>query len=112
MTLRDFDANPYTADEVRVARYVDDFSGIGSGDDPIEFLIASHNALKNEINRLKLLAKHDEQYIREGVDALKEIWAIVHTPTRDTKHKNANDHYGADFDKIRAIIKGVLDDQI
>lgn len=37
-------------------------------------------------------------------DALDAIWKIVHTPTRDTPHRKAQDHFQADFDAIRKII--------
>jgi hypothetical protein len=37
--------------------------------------------------------------------ALQEIWKIVHTPTKKTGYRFANDHYAADFDAIRKIIK-------
>jgi hypothetical protein len=38
--------------------------------------------------------------------ALLEIWKLVHTPTRATNYKGAQDHFMADFDAIRKIIKG------
>lgn len=38
-------------------------------------------------------------------EALLQIWKIVHTPTKDTRHRSADDHYQADFDAIRKIIK-------
>jgi hypothetical protein len=40
--------------------------------------------------------------------ALGEIWKIVHTPTKNTKHKGASDHFAADFDAIRRICALVL----
>ena len=43
---RDFDASPYERQEQRVAEYLSSL-GIGGGDDPIGFLIASH-AYKTE----------------------------------------------------------------
>lgn len=36
-------------------------------------------------------------------DALESIWKIVHTPTKDTRHRSASDHFQADFDAIRKI---------
>lgn len=39
---RDFDENPYSPDEERVAKWLSDKTGIGGGDDPIGFLMASH----------------------------------------------------------------------
>lgn len=41
--------------------------------------------------------------------ALKAIWDIVHTPTKDTEHKKAQDHFQSDFDKIRTLIKPFAD---
>ncbi len=107
---RDFEANPYTPHEERVAKYLNEVAGIGGGDDPIEFLIASHAMIRQEVQRLKKVSEEDELNIGDLVLALEEIYQIVHVPTRDTKHKHANDHYGADFDKIRKIIERVLDD--
>lgn len=39
---RDFDKNPYSPDEERVAKWLDDKAGVGGGEDPIGFLIASY----------------------------------------------------------------------
>lgn len=39
-------------------------------------------------------------------DALTAIWKIVHTPTKDTRHRSADDHFQADFDSVRKIIVG------
>lgn len=58
---RDFEANPYTPHEERVAKYINDIAGIGGGDDPIEFLIASHHALRREVSRLKAELKDIEE---------------------------------------------------
>jgi hypothetical protein len=41
---RDFETNPYTKDERRVAEYIAGL-GVGGGDDPIGFILASHAAL-------------------------------------------------------------------
>ena len=37
--------------------------------------------------------------------ALTKIWHIVHTPTKKTSHRTAQDHFQADFDAIRKIIE-------
>jgi len=37
--------------------------------------------------------------------ALNEIWKLVHIPTKESPYRSARDHYAADFDKIRKIIK-------
>jgi transcriptional regulator with XRE-family HTH domain len=48
-TERNFDKRPYTSDEVRVAEYLKSIvPGVGTGDDPIGFLIASHNVIRQE----------------------------------------------------------------
>lgn len=36
--------------------------------------------------------------------ALHTIWNIVRTPTKNTSHRKADDHFMADFDAIRKII--------
>ncbi len=40
--------------------------------------------------------------------ALDDIWKIVHTPTKKTNHRSAEDHFQADFDAIRRIIANAL----
>lgn len=45
------------------------------------------------------MTKHDRLAI-----ALHKIWQIVHTPTNETRHRSAADHFQADFDAIRKII--------
>lgn len=44
---RDFDKEPYTREEQRIVKYIDEASNglVGGGDDPVAFLIASHGAL-------------------------------------------------------------------
>lgn len=61
MTERDFDANPYDAQERRVAQYIVNIAGTGGGDDPIGFLIASHAALREELDRLKSASADTEK---------------------------------------------------
>jgi hypothetical protein len=46
--MRDLEARPYTPDELRVARYLVELTGIGAGDDPIGFLIVSHRTIVDE----------------------------------------------------------------
>lgn len=47
MKERDFETQPYTPEEERVAKYISELSNgnVGGGDDPIGFLIASHGEL-------------------------------------------------------------------
>lgn len=57
---RDIDANPYSKDEMRVAKWFVERCDIGGGDDPIGFLLASYETLLNERERLrKKLASPD-----------------------------------------------------
>jgi hypothetical protein len=49
MSERDFEKNPYSADEARVAKWFADTAGIGGGDDPIGALIASHEYLAADL---------------------------------------------------------------
>jgi hypothetical protein len=58
---RDFEANPYTPHEERVAKYLVELTGVGGGDDPIEFLITSHASLRRRIEDLKDWIKELEQ---------------------------------------------------
>lgn len=53
--MRDFEKSPYTPDEERVARWLDNKAGIGGGDDPIGFLLASYELLKMEVKTLSAL---------------------------------------------------------
>lgn len=50
--MRDIDKNPYSEDEARVAQFFFD-AGLGGGDDPIGFIIASHQVLAAERNDLR-----------------------------------------------------------
>jgi hypothetical protein len=50
---RDFDANPYSPDEARVAKWIADLTGAGGGDDPIGFLIASHELMAMQRTNLR-----------------------------------------------------------
>jgi hypothetical protein len=50
---RNFEQNPYSADEKKVAEYLWELTDgtVGGGDDPIGFLIASHNILSEFYQR-------------------------------------------------------------
>jgi hypothetical protein len=50
--MRDMEKNPYSADEKRVAEYVVKLTGVGAGNDPIGFLLASHAALLEDRDEL------------------------------------------------------------
>ena len=53
---RDFDKNPYTPDEARVVAFLSD-RGVGGGDDPIGFLLASYEMVIIQRNALEFLLK-------------------------------------------------------
>jgi hypothetical protein len=50
---RDIDLRPYTPDENRVAEYIVELTGIGAGDDPIGFLMASHQELGRRMKKMR-----------------------------------------------------------
>ena len=50
---RDFDTNPYSKDEDRVAEFLSK-KGIGGGDDPIGFILASYEYMSFIIRRYKI----------------------------------------------------------
>ena len=50
---RNLEEKPYSPDEARVAKWFSDTAGIGGGDDPIGALIASHEYVVAERNRLR-----------------------------------------------------------
>jgi hypothetical protein len=52
MTERDLSTHPYSADERRVAEFLCEL-GVGGGDDPIGFLMASHRLLADERSRCR-----------------------------------------------------------
>lgn len=54
----------YTPDQARVAEYIVKLTGVGGGDDPIGFLIASHSALSQE-RSLKSRVTDLEQWVGE-----------------------------------------------
>jgi len=58
--MRDLDQRPYSTDEKRVANFFADF-GVGGGDDPIGFLLASYSML---IAERKELRKEVERLLR------------------------------------------------
>jgi hypothetical protein len=52
---RDLAKNPYTDDEIRVCEYLNHITkdDIGCRDDPIFFLMVSHNALRMDLDATK-----------------------------------------------------------
>ncbi len=49
--MRDFEKNPYTKEEQRIATFLNDLIGIGGGDDPIGFMLASYFELINLLHQ-------------------------------------------------------------
>ncbi|MEH2517424.1 hypothetical protein V1279_002997 [Bradyrhizobium sp. AZCC 1610] len=50
--MRNLEEKPYTLDEQRVAEFLCN-KGVGGGDDPIGFLLASYEYLVHERNELR-----------------------------------------------------------
>lgn len=50
---RDISINPYSVDEQRVVDYIMSASGLGAGDDPIGFLLASHASIVEELSYIR-----------------------------------------------------------
>lgn len=71
--MRDIDKNPYSYDEMRVAKFFADQAGIGGGDDPIGSLIASHRALADERNRYKAALNYYAQSSIHGARAREAL---------------------------------------
>jgi len=65
--MRDYDKNPYSPCEQRVAKFFMEVVGIGGGDDPIGFIIASHAALAAERQELKGLLAFEQRTVNEMI---------------------------------------------
>jgi hypothetical protein len=52
-TMQDLGENPYSPKEAEAARYLMELTGIGGGDDPVGFLIASYRELVRQRTILK-----------------------------------------------------------
>lgn len=73
---------PYTSDEQRVSEYIQEMTDgmIGSGDDPIGFLIASHAHYKhlyNTITEQVAVYRKDMKDIQEMIVGLMEDYAML-----------------------------------
>jgi len=55
---RDLNKNPYSKDEARVVDFLCE-AGVGGGDDPIGFLLASHACAMHELTSYKLMMKYE-----------------------------------------------------
>jgi hypothetical protein len=67
---RDFDIHPYSKDEERVAEYLNGVAGIGGGNDPIGFIMASHRFL-SDFRKGHLEREKDNEAILER--EIKEV---------------------------------------
>ncbi len=65
--MRNLDEKPYSKEEAEVAKYLMELTGIGGGDDPVGFLIASHCGLVRQ--RTVLRTKHPEIFKEIAFDA-------------------------------------------
>jgi hypothetical protein len=67
--VRDIEKEPYSFDELRVAKFFAEF-GMGGGDDPVGFLIASHRALAAERNdAVAFIRVIGEELVKRGFPA-------------------------------------------
>lgn len=57
----------YTADQKRAADYIIEISGIGGGEDPVGFLIASHAAIRAKYDRADVLLRNINDQLGEGI---------------------------------------------
>lgn len=80
VTQRDMDARPYSADEQRVAKWLCRNTFAGGGDDPIGFLLTSHEYINSLRIKFKdRLAKIEHAPVPEGNDAAMTLkrWACL-----------------------------------
>jgi hypothetical protein len=61
--MRDIEKEPYSKDEARVAKFLFDL-GAGGGDDPIEFILASHAFMAEERKALRAELNDAVAFIR------------------------------------------------
>ncbi len=72
---RDFDTNPYDESEDRVAKFLCE-AGLGGGDDPIGFMLASHAYIIAENKRMidgLTMAQEGVAQMKQHVLELREI---------------------------------------
>jgi hypothetical protein len=78
--MRDLDKEPYSPEESEAAKYQFDLIGIGGGNDPVGFLIASHHELVRQQTVLK--AKYPaifKEIARESEEACSQPTVGVKT---------------------------------
>jgi hypothetical protein len=54
--MRDYDDNPYSPDEERVAKWLSDH-GLGGGEDPIGFLLISYDCINKQLKDAKIIGQ-------------------------------------------------------
>jgi hypothetical protein len=62
--MRDIVAQPYSADEARVAKFFFDHCHVGGGDDPIGAIIASHEVLALDRSLLRAILQEALDHLR------------------------------------------------
>jgi hypothetical protein len=104
---RDMVAKPYSPDEERVAAYLVEKTGIGAGDDPIGFLIASHETLAYQ---LRLAVAHgDEETIAAERALAVHLAKGIADGTVETKPFDTADYLN-DEEDIAEYLKAVAED--
>lgn len=68
MQERDLDKNPYSDDEMRIVAFLNE-RGVGGGDDPIGFLLASYALVCSQRNQLQKLVQAVGTGIVDGREA-------------------------------------------
>lgn len=66
--MRNIDEHPYSKDEDRVAEWLVDKTGIGGGDDPIGFILVSHEYIAASNRRLRSALNIAWDYINSRAD--------------------------------------------
>jgi len=72
--MRDLNEVPYSREEEGIANYLTDIVGIGGGDDPVTFLIASHFELMRQ--RALLRAKYPEVFREIALDISDDMRCV------------------------------------
>lgn len=79
--MRDLSEKPYSDDEKRVAKWMCDKIGVGGGDDPIGFVICSHEYLAYSRNKIRDVLRRFHAYASDRIEDAEEhdnpIWAEV-----------------------------------
>ena len=98
--MRDFDKNPYSADETRVAEYIMERTGIGGGDDPVGFIIASNSMFGQMKSKLAKAQSH--------LGKLRELYRAMQNAVVSNEGKMAV--WNKDAEVVRALIDILSED--